>query len=177
MKKAILLMLLGLQAWELSGQPGLTGQPIKIMLLGNSITQGDKDHYSYRYNLWFKLNNSSLGVNFDFVGSMTTNFNGSPSFPDRSFDRDHEGHWGWTADELLDGLPDWLMNYTPDIVLIHAGSNDALQSQNTSGTVAELEKIIECIRAANANATILLAKIIPVNSRANTNVNALNAEI
>jgi len=172
MKKLALIVVLSFAVVSVNAQA------VKIMPLGNSITQADNSHYSYRYNLWQKLNNSGSGVSFDFVGSMNTNFNGSPAFPNAGFDRDHEGHWGWFADQLLNGLPGWLANYTPDVVLLHAGSNDAFNFHSTSSTVAELEQIIDVLRADNSRVIILLAKLIPVNNPPlNTNIIALNAQI
>lgn len=145
--------------------------PLKIMPIGNSITQGDKDHYSYRYNLWKKLIDAN--VDFDFVGSKNTNKGGSPSWPaykGKTFDPDHEGHSGWTLDQILNGyehepnsgkLSEWLQNYTPDIALVHAGTNDALLNHPLESTVAELKEVIRQIRQKNPHVTILLARLIP----------------
>jgi hypothetical protein len=59
--------------------------------------------------------------------------------PDDDFDPDHEGHWGARIDEIIKGksakcwgegnLSDWLKNYTPDMVLVHLGGNDAILKQ------------------------------------------------
>ncbi|MBA4057163.1 MAG: cellulose-binding protein, partial [Marivirga sp.] len=147
------------------------------MPLGNSITQANNTHLSYRYRLWEKLN--EVDFDFDFVGSQNTHEGGgTPSYPNSSFDRDHEGHWGWYADQLLSSLPGWLANYTPDIVLLHGGSNDAINSQPTAGTVTELEQIIDVLRGDNPNVTVFIATLIPINFAPwNNNVNLLNAEI
>lgn len=149
----------------------LNAEPLKILPIGNSITQGDKDHFSYRYSLWKKLIDAN--VSFDFVGSLSTNKDGNPSFPSykgKTFDTDHEGHYGWTIDELLNGnktepnagkLSQWLQGYTPDIVLLHAGSNDALKGQSLESTVEELKELVRQIRQKNPGVTILMAKLIP----------------
>jgi lysophospholipase L1-like esterase len=114
----------------------------------------------------------------DFVGSLETNHGGPP--PDPDFDLDHEGHWGWRADEIINGRPgegklaDWLDEYTPDIVLLHLGTNDALQGQSPFDTVEELEEIIAILRADNPNVTILLAKLIPSCHPDAINIIALN---
>ncbi|MBT1700332.1 hypothetical protein KK083_25825 [Fulvivirgaceae bacterium PWU4] len=150
-------------------------QPLRIMPLGNSITQSEYTHLSYRYYLWQKL--KAANVNFDFVGSMNTNYLGSPVYPDPSFDRDHEGHWLYRADSLLLGLPQWLTGYVPDVVLMHAGTNDVLQNQTTASTVQELKSIIDVIRARNPNVTILLAKLIGTTRSANTGIIALNNQM
>jgi len=62
-----------------------------------------------------------------------------------NFDQDHEGHWGWRTDEILNGrlaagsLTEWLDYYTPDVVLIHLGTNDVYQNQSTTSTVEEVK--------------------------------------
>ena len=161
--------------------------PVRILPLGDSITQADMRHHGYRYNLWLKL--IDAGVNFDFVGSMNMNLSANPKWPDykgQSFDTDHEGHWGWCADEILNGFPDqrderlseWLKTYTPDIVLIHLGTNDALQSQSMSSTADELRHIIKVLRDDNRAVVILLAKLIPVlNVGANLRIDELNSRM
>lgn len=144
--------------------------PVRILLLGDSITQADYAHLSYRYWLWMKL--IDTGVDFDFVGSMKSNLSGDPVWPGymkHSFDRDHEGHWGWRTDQILNGaegmengkLSEWLLDYTPDIVLIHLGSNDIFEGRRYSDIFSDLKQIVETLRADNPNVIILVAKLIP----------------
>lgn len=94
------------------------------------ITQADKTHLSYRFALWQKLRIEN--VRFDFIGTMNTNYGGNPAFPDPAFDKDHEGHRGWRADQLLASLPSWLGGYTPDIVLLHVGTNDMFMGNSVT---------------------------------------------
>lgn len=151
----------------------------RIACIGDSITQSNSVHKSYRYNLWKKLIDN--GVAFDFVGSLSTNFEGSPVWPNylgKTFDPQHEGHWGWRADEVLSNLPTYLASYTPDIVLIHLGSNDLIQGQTISSTIAELTSIISTLRSANPKVIVLLAQVIPYSIHANSgNISQLNTEI
>lgn len=157
----------------------VTAQPVQILPLGNSITQASNIFKSYRYPLWTKLIDD--GLDFNFVGSHTDHYNcGTPTFPDymgQSFDMDHEGHWGWRCDEIIDGdgqsnackgsgsLSDWLLNYTPDIALVHLGTNDMFQGTGGNGslniTIGELETIVDILRNDNPNVIILLALLIP----------------
>ncbi len=175
----------------------LRSQSIKILPIGNSITQLDNQHYSYRYGLWKKLIDEEL--DFDYVGSMTDHYNcGTPAFPTyngHTFDTDHEGHWGWRCDEIINGnnssncagsgnLATWLGNYTPDIALIHLGTNDMRLDWNeglgVAETINELKDIINILRADNPNVIILLAKLIPVDGDIfnwASNIEPLNAEI
>jgi hypothetical protein len=139
------------------------------MPLGDSISQAYADRYSYRYWLWQKMVDS--GISYQFVGSMTDNHTGNPAWPNYSgltyypTYSHHEAHWGWAAHELAASLPGWMNDavtgYTPDIVLVHAGTNDLDQGEATATILADYDQIIAALRAKNPNVTILLAKLIP----------------
>lgn len=180
-KKLICLILLAIP-FSISTSHGQT----KVLPLGDSITQGQNDggsnqYNSYRRALWLLF--QAAGTNVDFVGSMNKNFsNANP--PDNDFDWDHDGHWGWRADEILNGRPlegslsNWLGGYTPDIALIYLGTNDAIQNQTALSTQTDIEDIIDVLQGANNNMEIYLAKIAygkdPV---VNPRIDALNALI
>ena len=178
---------IGEEVVEAVSMTGNAGTTLRILALGDSITHSDRKNFSYRYALWMKL--VDAGIDFDFVGSLDSNCGGSrtwPAYKGRSFDPEHEGHWGWRADQILDGvsnegngnLSEWLSAYTPDVVLMHLGTNDALQLQSASSTVNELRRIIEVLRADNPNVIILVAKLIPTNdANANSLINQLNVRI
>ncbi len=151
-----------------------------IACIGDSITQSNSSYKSYRYSLWKKLIDN--GVPFDFVGSLSSNFGGSPVWPTylgKSFDPNHEGHWGWRTDEILANLPTWLGSYTPDIALIHLGSNDIIQGQSISSTIGELTSIISTLRRKNPKVIVLLAQVIPYGSNYtfSTSIPPLNTQI
>jgi hypothetical protein len=153
---------------------------ISIAPYGNSITQAANTQQSYRYQLWKKLIDAN--VSFDFVGSMNTNYGGNPTRADyqgKKFDMDHEGHWGWRADQILNDMGTWLTKYTPDMVLFHIGSNDCIQNQDLNSTVNELTQIVTKLRADNKNVIIFMATLIPCNAstQAAANVNNLNVKI
>lgn len=153
-------------------------KPYRILPLGDSITQAEADRASYRYPLWKMLIDAELA--FDFVGSMDTHLGmsrkGPPPQPDyqgRSFDRDHEGHFGWTTREIIRGrrfhngsgsgkLEDWLNSYKVDIALVHLGTNDAFTNSDNTSTVNGLKQIVRTLREDNPEVIVLLAKLIPV---------------
>ncbi len=148
--------------------------PIKIMPIGNSITQSDANHDSYRRPLWHRLKNA--GYQVDFVGSQRDNHNGPPLHQD--FDMDHEGHWGWRADQELEMMSEWVSQNRPDVVLLHLGTNDMFQNQSVSGTISEISQIIDKIRAANPQVKVLLAKVINCwNGDVNARIVELNNQI
>ena len=140
--------------------------PVRVMPLGDSITEGFDGRATYRY--WLGQRLRSAGHRVDFVGSRHGVRNGTPRYAD--FDQDHEGHVGWRADQLVDGkwnrreegrLAEWVGAHRPDVVLLHAGTNDIRQCQSPSSTAGDISRIIATARAANPDVDVLLARIIP----------------
>ncbi len=127
--------------------------PVKIMPLGDSITQGNTQQDSYRRPLWHKLKDAGFTV--DFVGSEATNFTGHAAHPD--FDEDNEGHYGWKITGVLPKLDEWLDKNTPDIVLLHLGTND---QDKAPVILANLEQVIVKLRTHNPKVTVLFAQLI-----------------
>jgi len=147
--------------------PGLHAQtPIRVMPLGDSITHGGEGYASWRYPLRQSL--TAAGANVNFTGSLNTIFNTQPSAADypayyTTFDRDHEGHWGFRTDQILAQLDGWLAVAQPNVVAIHLGTNDAGQ-QGAAGTAAaasNLQTIVNRLRAANPAVKIVFAQVIP----------------
>jgi len=168
--------------------------PVRIVCMGNSITQGKIDktskvitQLSYRPWLWEKLD--SAGINVDMVGYTNLWFDESASnmattpvsqYTGHDFDRDHDSYYGITSSGLLNGdastgwtgsalpkLSDRLKTYTADIALLHIGTNDADAAVNT--TVSNIEAIIDALRVANPNVVVFVAKLItgwkPINAK------------
>ncbi len=148
--------------------------PYKILCLGDSITHAETSQASYRYPLWKKLIDAD--ISFDYVGTMTRNRGkGEPPHPDykgRQFDKDHEGHFAWRVDEVLNGVPytpdtgsgslkDWLETYDVDIALVHLGTNDAFHRQSNDSTREELKAIVGTLRLDNPQVVVMLAQVIP----------------
>lgn len=172
------VMLRAALAWLLSlfglGAPSMaTAQDaVRIMPLGDSITQGNRHQNSYRRPLWHALQEAGLEV--DFVGSQRRNHWGRP--PDPDFDMDHEGHWGWRADQILPRLDKWAAAARPDIVLVHLGTNDVAHGKSPEQIADELTAIIETFRAHNPKVAVLVAQLID-NAFISTQVQALNRVI
>jgi acyl-CoA thioesterase I len=105
----------GSQADTSNPAPAASNAAVKIMPLGDSITESAAPHNSYRFYLWHLLINQ--GYHVDFIGSQHGVGNGPPANPD--FDMDHEGHAGYRADEILTHVQTWATGASPDIVLLH----------------------------------------------------------
>ena len=169
-----------------------TSAQTRILCLGDSITHGgDLGHASYRYPLWNML--QAAGDSVDFVGSrQTVNGGDGGAIPDvtmypdyyTTFDRDHEGYWGWTTGQILGIVDAAAQAALPDVVLVHLGTNDIGQSgaAGVATARANLATIIERLRLAQPNVTILLSQVVPIGPGsgyfANTDqVVPLNAQI
>lgn len=126
---------------------------IKIMPLGDSITNGDSNG-CYRQNLY--LNLIDAGFDVDFVGSQSY-----PSSPDPPFDTDHEGHSGWCAYEIRDNVYDWLELNPADFVLLHIGTNDVALGTEDVNEIAEILDEIDRYETNYARTVrVFLARII-----------------
>ena len=143
---------------------GLEDAPLRIMPLGDSITESESGYSSYRFPLWQAL--LAVPCSVDFVGSRNGVSTGdrdsaqvSPA--QTNFDQDHEGHWDYRADEILNSIDSWASAAQPDIVLIHLGTNDTRQQDNPLGVVDDIGRIIDRLRVVNPGVSIVIAQIIP----------------
>lgn len=140
--------------------PRIHDRKIRVMPFGDSITAGVSGSYSYRYFLWKLLQAAGYTDNIDFVGTMHGVYDGEePKNPD--FDQDHEGHPAWNTSNMLSSLSGWLGSYTPDIVLMHMGTNDIGEGFSTADSKKDISAMIDTLRNHNPSVVIILARIIP----------------
>ncbi len=151
---------------------------VRIMPLGDSITYdntyADLDNprsaskrSGYRNYLWYNLRN--VNYNADFVGSKLAGQGISPTF-----DANNEGHSGWTSYSLADYTYAWMQKSKPNIVLLHAGSNDWRESPR--GIESILDEIDIYEEVSGNSVTVILALII--NRKKNERwVRAFNANV
>lgn len=140
-------------------------EAIKLMALGDSITDGFTVKGGYRNTLCSLIETDGLNEAVDFVGSGS---NGS------GYDKDHEGHSGWAiaavpASEDVEGrgrsgltenIDTWMSASKPDIVLLMIGTNDVLSLYRLNEAPARLEALIGKIKSKlPENGRIYLATI------------------
>jgi lysophospholipase L1-like esterase len=142
---------------------------VRLMPLGDSITDGTQVPGGYRIGLWQRF--TTNGYRVDFVG---TQFNG----PANLGDHDHEGHPGWRIDQIDANIVGWLNTFTPHTVLLHIGTNDVLQNFNLSGAPGRLSTLIDHITGTAPTAEVFVAQIIPLaNASQDAAVRTFNAAI
>ncbi|SHI02153.1 Ig-like domain-containing protein [Desulfofustis glycolicus] len=144
------------------------GRVIKVMPLGDSITEGYTIPGGYRLKFWQNLENDGLDCGVDLVGTLNNNSVAGLDDPD------HEGHSGWTTGQILAGIDSYLAVSTPDVVMMHLGTNDIAQD-TVAEAPANLRGLIDHICAAlPADGRLYVAKIIPMGGVGNPDSLAYN---
>lgn len=125
---------------------------LRVLPLGASSTVGvgSSATAGYRLPLWQRLTGD--GGRVDFVGSRSTG-------PDALPDADHEGRSGWTAARMLPLTGGWVLAADPDVVLLHAGTNDLLRGASGRATAATLDRMLDRIFTAAPRAHVIMAGV------------------
>lgn len=162
---SLVMVLLALIAPLASALPSL-----RIMPLGDSITKGNgsKDQKGYRNRLREKL--LGRGTTVDMIGTQK-----HP--PTGMADNDHEGHSGKTLGDINTY---WRKPVAarPNIVLIHAGTNNMDLEVDLDRAPALLAEIIDGLFANTPDTTVLVAPVIWANKpRMQQNTDRFNPEV
>jgi lysophospholipase L1-like esterase len=127
-------------------------QPLTVMPMGDSITDGLNGSGGYRSDLWQLFRADGRYV--DFVGSQSAG-------PTQLGDLNHEGHPGWRIDQIDAQVTGWLHTYRPDVVLLHIGTNDVLQDYALAQAPARLSALLDHLTAAAPDAEVYVATVVP----------------
>ena len=137
----------------------------QIMPLGDSITHGYSIDGGYRTKLFSLL----PGVNF--LGTQV-------SGPQNLDDKDHEGHLGWTINEISSQIFNWFMVFDPDTVLLLIGTNDLLQNYQVDSAPSRLNNLLSTIRDVSPTAHIFVGTLPPLGTESqNQLVNTFNQQL
>ena len=134
--------------------------PCVILPLGDSITHGynSTDDGGYRSAL-FKLA-VAANQNITFIGSLS---NGPATVSGKTFPKTHEGHDGFTVNQITGYVPPKkAFSTTPHIVLLHIGTNDMTMNLDPTTVANQLDTLIGDIVQAAPDALVVVAKIVPL---------------
>lgn len=142
--------------------------PLRVMPLGDSITKDNGAGVvgAYRTRLWELSQRDKLPI--DFVGSLS---DGPEDLPDK----DHEGHGSHSIDDLDKRVEVPLVEYRPDVILLHIGSND-MWKNDAPKAIEDLSRLLDHIIAVAPQARVFVAQLIPQPAHEET-VKEFNAEI
>ncbi len=130
---------------------------IRLMPLGDSITHGigSSTGNGYRGSLRDRLldDDDPAATAIDYVGSQRT-----PQTGDL-----HEGHPGWTIDQIAEliqpGLPRPGMN--PSVITLHIGTNDMNNNDRVVTAQVRLQRLMDAIFDAVPDVTLVMSTLVP----------------
>ncbi|WP_399090501.1 FG-GAP-like repeat-containing protein [Streptomyces sp. BBFR2] len=147
------------QSWKITDpdtKPGLKKRDLRVMPLGDSITFGKQssDGNGYRDELYDVLEQETgEGQNrVDFVGNV---HNGTMA------DRDNEGHPGKRIDQIAKYAACSVPRYQPNVITLHAGTNDFNQEHDLATAHLRMKDLIERVLNESPKAVVVVAKVIP----------------
>jgi hypothetical protein len=168
---AATLLLAGLSATP-SGSSAASGDPVRILVVGDSMTQGSSGDWTWRYRLSQHL--TGHGVSFDLVGprddlwEYVEAHDGSQAYVDPGFDRDHAARWGMHL-ASMDQAPPVGIGYSisqlvdefhPDVVVEMLGVNDLAFGGKTPDQLAGLlQDFVDEARTADPSVALVMARI------------------
>lgn len=180
MKKLVLvissvaIMLASVTSFNLIGSPVEASEDtIKIMCIGDSITDGYTNDYigSYRKFIYHDL--TEMGYNIDMVGSKGSGW--TPTYIDSEtdesfeFDNDNTGYSGYSIInyngrsgiyETLQST-NCLISETPDIVTLQIGTNDIIDNYEIDSAGERLEILVDYILENIPENSALFVTTIP----------------
>lgn len=137
--------------------------PTRILLLGDSVTQGSSGDWTWRYRLWQLLTRAEVDVDFvgprDDLWDLRTDGPGGTSYAEPAFDRDHAARWGMWAGILDVPVATLMAHHQPDVVVVMLGVNDLLWSDDpASVAVGRVRSIVEQARASHPGVAVVLGE-------------------
>ncbi|GES65471.1 hypothetical protein ATETN484_0012037600 [Aspergillus terreus] len=158
------------EPWTSHGTDGLQVRDgnrvaLRIMPLGASITAGYRstDGNGYRKYLWEQLRYEGWEV--DMVGSLRSG---------DMQDNENEGHYGYRVDQIAEVVKK-SYHFQPNLILINAGTNDALQNYNIDSVGDRMNGLLTQLFDAIPGTTIILSTLLQ-NTRQPINVETINTE-
>ena len=137
---------------------GAAQEPLRIMPLGASSTVGTGSPATAGYRGPLQQLLAEDGIAVDLVGSQR---DGPASVPDR----DHEGRSGWTLARMTPAVAGWVRRARPDVVLLHAGTNDLLHGVSGATGAARLDALLDAVFSAAPAHVVVAGVWAPLSGR------------
>jgi lysophospholipase L1-like esterase len=141
--------------------------PVRIMLIGDALTEGSNPAESYRRYLDGLLRRK--GHLIDFVGNRKGHHEEDFTNDRFAYDPDHEGHWGRDSKWLAENIQTMLSGKVPDAVVLQLGSTEIAGASGddvTDKLVPNLGTIVAALRSNNPQVRIVLTTMIPLPGKA-----------
>ena len=153
-------------------QGGAHADPVvRIMLAGDSITQGFDGDYTWRYRLYQEL--TRLQVPFDFVGPRDEPYGGSNIYLATGWDTDHDAKGGTTLGAQLGNITADMQAYQPDVLVALYGTNDLRIGVTPEQLMSRWRSYVAQARAVRPDLTLVLGEVYSVHAPGRDQSNAL----
>lgn len=133
----------------------------RVLLVGDSVTQGSSGDWTWRYRLWQHL--VATGRPVDFVGPRDDLFDakkpGSSShdYVDAAFDTDHAAYWQTAFVAPKYPVADLIRQYHPEVIVVGLGLNDLFGYwQSPQAVLEEVREFVEQARSADASVDVVV---------------------
>lgn len=153
--------------------PSVAATGPRIMVMGDSISQGFEGDYTWRYRASKRL------PGFDFVGphsgthqvpaSLPATWPDTPapiSFSGRyrpgiEFDSNHASQWGWQMEQAQYQVHPWVDTYDPTHLVVALGFNDlAWGVQTPDQLLDDVRTVVSEARKGNPSVKVLFTNVI-----------------
>lgn len=170
-RRAVLLLILALattsllqfaQAKLAQVQAAVT---YRVLITGDSITQGSSGDYTWRYRLWNKLATTAPGA-VSFVGTRTdlydnvNNQQGSQYYAASFSAKSHSALWGSSYQAELANITSQVSSTNANVLVVMLGSNDLAYLTTPAQTIANVQTYIARARAAAPGIDIVVGQAL-----------------
>lgn len=142
-------------------EPPGRSDPLRLMLVGDSVTHGFAGDWTWRYRLWSQL--TDAGVAIDLVGhrdDVTDTGDGRPwlqHYADPDFDTDHAAVGGMRISEMRFSVGEQVRLHHPDVVVLMLGINDLLAARSPELVADHVARTVAEVRATSPGTDLVLA--------------------
>jgi len=164
---------------------GTKEEPTRVMLVGDSLTQGRVGDWTWRYWAWQELERDDANV--DFVGptrglyELATQDYDKPGYRDSDFDQDHASRWGASYQDLGRTIGSLAEEFEPDVIVDLLGTNDlGWWGRSVAATETEARTFIESARKSAPETDIVLLHLVNDSEKArafNARLDAIATEL
>lgn len=138
--------------------------PVRVLLYGDSLTQGSSGDYTWRYRLWRHFEESDRPLNLvgprDDLQNFRTFAFGDHEYAEPGFDTDHAAISGGLLTQPRYELPALADEYTPDVVVALMGINDlALELATPEQLVERWRRQIAAMRQVKPDVAVVLVQV------------------
>jgi lysophospholipase L1-like esterase len=151
----------------------------RIMLAGDSITQGFDGDFTWRYRLFQEFSRQATPV--DFVGPRRYTYGGSHVYLAGGWDSDHDAIGGSTLRGRVSDIRSDVATYSPDVLVALYGTNDLLNGATVSALITSWRGYVASARSARPDVKLVLGEVATPKAAdrgtANAALHALAAEL